>query len=157
MSEVPDMLPTEGVRPYTYDFIPQLKDLMPTTAGVPGVTYLQVVTGKHERFAQDDGWGDISGGSRIYTITGPEGSADMRLMCKGAPIIGGDPKSGARECMVDAKVEELTGLHVNGLPKELPTTANTAGTHTLSPEGPVVELDNPAEKSTPKPKGDTEK
>lgn len=117
MSQVPDMLAIEPNRPYTYDgHIPQLRELMPTTGGVPGVTYLQVTVG-NQRTAQDTGWGDISGGSRVYTIVGPKGIADMRLMCKGKPIPGGDTMSGARKCVVDAKVEDLTGLLITK-PKE---------------------------------------
>ena len=109
---------SEEVRPYTYDHIPQLRELMPTTGGIPGVTYLQV-TVSNQRTAQDDGWGNISGGSRIYTIIGPKGPADMQLMCKGKPIPGGDTNSGSRKCMVDANVEGITGLFVNP-PEEPP-------------------------------------
>jgi hypothetical protein len=155
------MVPFEDVRPYTYqNHIPQLKELMPRTGGVPGVKYLQVVTGKHERIAQDDGWGDIVGGSRVYTIVGPRGAAHMRLMCKGRPIPGGDPNSGARECMVDAEVEELTGLRVNGLEEPEPKprayedaeTIKGLGTFAAMPEGEPV-----PENSTEKSEGDTEK
>jgi hypothetical protein len=115
------MTPVEEIRPYTYDHIPQLKELLPTTAGVPGVTYLQCCI-QNQRKAQDTGWGAISGGSRVYTIQGPKGLADMQLLCKGKPIPGGDIKSGARKCMVDAEVETLTGLWVNGPPEEVTPT-----------------------------------
>ena len=107
MTETPD---------YTYNHIPQLRELMPKTSGVVGVEYLQC-TSNNTKQAQNEGWGGIVGGSKIYTIVGPKGSADMHLLCKGEPIPGGDVNSGARHCVVDADVEGLTGLNVN-LPEE---------------------------------------
>ena len=102
---------------YTYrDHIPQLRELMPKTGGVPGVKYLQCTLG-NLKLAQDDGWGNIVGGSKVFTIVGPKGSADMHLLCKGEPLPGGDVHSGVRECVVDAKVEDLTGLWVSGPPE----------------------------------------
>ena len=130
----PDVTAGETVRPYTYDHIPQLGELMPSTGGIPGVLYLQCTVG-NLRTAQDQGWGGIVGGSRVYTIVGPTGSADMHLLCKGTPIPGGDPSSGARKCVVDAAVEELTGLYVNAPPK--PPQAAIDGAEA---EGPKDEI-----------------
>ena len=114
-------------RPYTYNHIPQLPELMPSTGGVVGVEYLQCTVG-NLRAAQDvkeeDGgpWGGIIGGSKIYTIVGPEGSADMHLLCRGKPIPGGDVNSGARFCVVDGDVEQLTGLKVKPVEEPEPET-----------------------------------
>jgi hypothetical protein len=160
------MVPFEDVRPYTYqNHIPQLKKLMPQNGGRPGVTYLQCCI-HNLRKAQDmtekEGgpWGFISGGSKVYTIVGPRGAADMQLMCKGEPIPGGDPKSGVCECFVDGDVEELTGLRVNRLEEPEPKprayedaeTIKGLGTFAAMPEGEPV-----SENSTEKSEGDTEK
>jgi hypothetical protein len=126
-------------RPYTYDHIPQLKELMPTTGGVPGVTYLQC-TVENRRIAQDDGFFNDTATTEIYTIVGPNGTADMDLLCRGKPIPGGCTKSGARKCMVDARVEELTGLYVNGPPPEEKSEPEKAP----EKEDDLTRSDNPA-------------
>jgi hypothetical protein len=61
--------------------------------------------------------------------------------------------------MVDAEVEELTGLRVNGLeePKLSSTTTNSPSTPVLTHDAPVVELDSAPENSAEIPEGDTEK
>jgi hypothetical protein len=110
----------ETVRPFTFDHIPQLRELMPTTGGIPGVTYLQCTLG-NLRKAQDKGWGGIVGGSKVYTVVGPKGSADLHLLCKGKPIPGGDIHSGARKCFVDDLVEDMTGLFIE--PPEVPPSS----------------------------------
>ena len=98
---------------YTYHgYIPQLTDLMPKTGGRSGVTYLQCTVG-NLKLAQDAGWGGIVGGSKIYTVIGPEGAANMHLLCKGEPILGVDVHSSACKCEVDTDVEEITGLQIN--------------------------------------------
>lgn len=157
------MSEAQTYRPYTYDHIPQLPELMPSTAGRPGVEYLQCCV-HHLREAQDveekDGgpWGHILGGSKVYTITGPKGSADMHLLCRGDPIPGGDPKSGVRNCVVDAAVEELTGHFIEGPPKDEKSSKTKAyedaetieglGTLVPQPEGKPVAFDDAA-KGTP--------
>lgn len=88
--------------------------LLPATGGLPGVTYLQCAL-ENLRRAQDEGWGEVSGGSHVYTIANPERGAeiDMKLLCRGKPLWGRDLHSSRRECLVDQLVEERTGLRID--------------------------------------------
>lgn len=113
--QTPEALEEARAR-YTYDHIPSLKELMPTTAGIPGVEYAQVCV-HNIRLAQDLGWGRISGNQKVYTITGPTGSVDCELYCKGKPISGECPQGGRRVCSIDKEIVKLTGVR-NGPPPE---------------------------------------
>jgi hypothetical protein len=101
-------------RPYTYDHIPELVELLPNTGGQPGLTYAQVCT-HNARKAQDNGWKKVRG-AKVYSIVTNKGIADMELLCKGEQAKGLDTKSGKRECLIDWAVQDLTGLCPN--PKE---------------------------------------
>lgn len=102
---------TEEHRALTWHHIPSLRELLPKTGGIPGVTYLQCAVTNLRR-AQDEGWGKMVGGSLVYTIVGPEGEVDCELYCKGQPITGQPSSSGARRCEVDLMIEEATGLQI---------------------------------------------
>ena len=98
-------------RPYTYDHIPALKELLPNTGGQPGLEYAQVCT-HNLRKAQDNGWSRVRG-AKTYSIVTNEGIADMELLCKGKQAKGLDTHSGKRRCLVDWAVQDLTGLCPN--------------------------------------------
>jgi hypothetical protein len=98
-------------RPFVYYRIPQLRELMPKTGGLPGVTYLQCAV-INLRKAQDDQWKRVVNSS-TYTIVGPEGEIDCELLCKGRPIPGGDVFSGRRSCEVDTLIEEITRIPID--------------------------------------------
>jgi hypothetical protein len=148
-------------RAYEYDHIPTLKELMPTTAGIPGVEYAQVAT-TNIRMAQDLGWGRICGNQKVYTITGPKGSVDCELYCKGTPIIGEDHKAGRRVCMVDKDIRAKTGLdrtYSKGVenPREVHEESEKAALKALeapeeAPEMPKAEAVEVPLKSKPKAK-----
>jgi hypothetical protein len=99
---------TEQPKAYAFNKIPYLNDLLPKTAGLPGVIYAQVCT-HHARRAQDEGWLRVVG-TMVYTIQGPEGCADMELLARGKPIPGAGHLSGARQCLIDTEVYRLTGF-----------------------------------------------
>jgi hypothetical protein len=102
---------------YTYDHVPTLRELMPTNAGLPGVTYAIICTA-NAKVAQDEGWGSVER-SKVFTITGPKGSADCILACQGTPIRSLDTHSGARRVLLDDDIYHLTGLWQGQLPEHL--------------------------------------
>ena len=104
----PTEQPTPEAQAFIFTEIPSLKLLMPRTAGLPGVTYVQVTVG-NQRKAQDGKWVSVLG-SRVYSINGPNGRADMILMAWGKPIQGVGTESGARECLIDPETYVLTGF-----------------------------------------------
>ena len=68
---------------YFYDHLPSLKELMPSTGGVPGIEYLMVSTTNLRR-AQDEGWLRSSGSEqRVFTLEGPAGRVDCELYSRG--------------------------------------------------------------------------
>lgn len=94
---------------FIYDHVPNLRELLPTTAGIPGVQYAQVSV-TNLRKAQDEGWVKISGAQKLYTINGPSGKVDCELYAKGKPIPGQGVTSGARICYIDKDIYAKTGL-----------------------------------------------
>lgn len=112
-------------RPFYYDHIPQLSELL-RRGGLPGVEYAQVhvqnvVKARDPEFG---GWGRIRD-AQTYTIGGPRGEVHCELLCRGKPIRGVGPDSGARVCWVDDEVYELTG-HPNPDPEKGPKVEPTA-------------------------------
>ena len=114
---IEDELPIEVTLPYTYDHVPTLKELMPSTAGLPGVKYMQVCT-INVKPAEDQGWGPVSD-ARFYTIIGPKGQSHMMLASQGTPTPGASPGDGARRMYLDDDVYKLTGLWRGYYPKSL--------------------------------------
>ena len=110
MSTDTNVLTTDA--PYVFCFIPTLHDLLPNTAGIPGVEYAQICTA-NAKYAQDDGWGAVEG-AKFYSIEGPKGTASMVLAGKGTPIRGASPSDGARRCYLDEDITALTGLPTGG-------------------------------------------
>ena len=110
MSTDTNILTTDA--PYVFDHIPTLHDLLPKTAGIPGVEYAQICT-TNAKYAQDEGWGAVEG-AKFYSIEGPKGTASMVLACKGTPIRGASPSDGARRCYLDEDIAALTGLPTDG-------------------------------------------
>ena len=107
--------PIEDNESFMFQTIPSLKELLPSTAGIPGIQYAQICVNNMKR-AQNDGWKRIQG-AKIYTVLGPDGRADMELLAQGKVISGQAYDSGARRCWIDPNVYTLTG-HSN--PKEKP-------------------------------------
>ncbi len=103
--------------PYTFDHVPSLKELLPKTAGVPGVKYMQVCS-INAKPAQDEGWGPVEG-AKMFTIEGPGGYSHMALACKGTPVPGASDKDGARIMNLDRDIYRLTKIWLGKLPKEL--------------------------------------
>ena len=103
--------------PYSYDHVPSLRELLPQTAGIPGIEYIQVCA-SNAKVAQDTGWGPVHG-AKLFTITGPKGHADMLLACKGKPVQGASTQDGARRMFLDDDIYRLTGLWRGYLPKNL--------------------------------------
>ena len=101
---------------YTYDHVPTLEELLPNSGGRPGVEYA-IVSTLNMRKAQDEGWERLAGNQKIFTITGPAGSADCELFGRGKPIRGADASSGRRRCFVDGSVRDATG-HGRTAPKK---------------------------------------
>ena len=103
----------------TYEFthVPTLRELLPQTAGIPGVKYAQVCAA-NAKIAQDEGWGPVHG-AKLFTINGSKGSSDMLLACTGNPIPGASPHSGARVMVLDHDIYRLTGEWLGELPEEL--------------------------------------
>tara|TARA_Y100000590_G_scaffold413_1_gene607 strand:+ start:5162 stop:5530 length:369 start_codon:yes stop_codon:yes gene_type:complete len=114
---------------YIYDHIPTLRELLPSTAGVPGVQYAQI-SAKNLRRAQDEGWLKISGKQKIYTISGPKGTVDCELYAKGKPIPGQGSQSGARICYVDSEVYKGTGFKNPNIVPDIPQEKKTVNVPT---------------------------
>ena len=105
-------------RPFVYhNIIPKLgpafKDdkwpsLLGANGGRIGITYYQCPVAL-QRGAQDAGWGPTQD-LKLYTITGPKGSVDCVLLCRGQVLVGSDPLANKRECKIHPDIPRLTGL-----------------------------------------------
>ena len=98
---------------YVYNHIPNLRDLLSTNAGLPGVEYAQV-TLENLYQAQKSGWSKLSGHQKIYIIRGPKGEVACELYGKGKPIKGQNTMSGKRICWIDKAIRLKTGLGLKG-------------------------------------------
>ena len=105
---------------YTFDHVPTLRELLPVHAGVPGFYYLQSSLHNLKK-AESEGWLEVAN-TVTYTISGPSGSVDCKLLCMGARVPGSAYESGKRGCLVDHTIYELTG-HTN---TSAPQTATVA-------------------------------
>jgi hypothetical protein len=110
---VSDAAPGQLYRPrqFVFDHWPSLGELLPKWQGIPGYTYFQCCVTNLRR-AQDEGWVEVDN-TVIYTIEGPKGSVDLKLLCRGRRIPGQPHNSGARLCFADKTGEALTGLWIN--------------------------------------------
>ena len=106
-----------AIAPFTFDHVPTLKELLPLNIGVPGVVYNQICN-PNAKAAQDEGWGTVVG-AKLFTITGPKGSVDMVLACKGTPIKSASSHEGARKMFLDDDIYRLTGCWLGYLPENL--------------------------------------
>jgi len=112
----------------TYRLIPKLgparvgdshPSLLPILGGQPGLTYLQcpvtyLATAERD---PDYKWQGVKNTS-TYTLVGPLGQIDLKLMCSGTILQGSGSQSNRRECLIHKDVEEYTGLSlITGLPK----------------------------------------
>ena len=98
-----------------YDHIPQLEEMLPKYRGQPGFVYAQIPAQLRIR-AREEGWFDLDT-PYLYVIEGPDGEANMHLLTRGSHIPGQSPDSGARLCVVDEMVEDLTGHLIPRLDK----------------------------------------
>ncbi len=96
---------------WVFRYVPGLKKLLPKHAGRPGLEYMQCCVVNLRR-AQDEGWAEVEN-TVIYTIAGPKGAVDMKLLARGKITPGQPSNAGARLCYCDKSVELLTGLWVN--------------------------------------------
>ena len=94
----------------TFNYVPQLRDLMPRTAGLPGMAYAQVCLHNVRNVLADTTtqWYKVEG-TDLYTIKGAKGEAEMMLVCTGKPIPGQDTHTGKRICWFDEDIQPLTG------------------------------------------------
>ena len=104
--------PPRDEHDWVFGFIPNLRNLLPKMKGIPGFKYAQICTSNLWK-AQDQGWLEVDG-TAIYIIRGPKGDATMKLYTMGKRIPGQAHDSGARVCLVDKDVEDVTGLEING-------------------------------------------
>ena len=104
--------PPKDEHDWVFGFIPNLRNLLPKMKGIPGFKYAQICTSNLWK-AQDQGWLEVDG-TAIYIIRGPKGDATMKLYTMGKRIPGQAHDSGARVCLVDKDVEDVTGLEING-------------------------------------------
>ena len=102
--------PPKDEHDWVFGFIPNLKNLLPKLRGIPGFKYAQICTSNLWK-AQDQGWLEVDG-TAIYIIRGPKGDATMKLYTMGKRIPGQAHDSGARVCLVDKEVEDVTGLTI---------------------------------------------
>ena len=111
--QMPDTLGrTPGaLKSFVFKHIPGIKELLPKYRGLPGFQYFQCCV-QNLRRAQDEGWTEVDN-TFIYTIEGPKGSVDMKLLARGKRIPGQSHDSGARLCYCDTSVQPLTGLWIN--------------------------------------------
>ena len=100
-----------ALKRWVFDHIPSLKELLPQYRGLPGFEYMQSCV-QNLRRAQDEGWYEVEK-TVIYTVEGPKGAVDMKLLARGQRIPGQSHDSGARLCFCDTSVEPLTGLWIN--------------------------------------------
>jgi len=96
---------------FVFDHVPSLRELLPQFRGLPGFEYLQCCV-QNLRRAQDEGWTEVER-TVIYTIEGEKGRVDMKLLARGKRIPGQPHDSGARLCICDKTVEEMTGVFIN--------------------------------------------
>ena len=129
--------PPKDEHDWVFGFIPNLRNLLPKMKGIPGFKYAQICTSNLWK-AQDQGWLEVDG-TAIYIIRGPKGDATMKLYTMGKRIPGQAHDSGARVCLVDKDVEDVTGLEING---ENDGTINVTET---TEKGPSVSKDTGSE------------
>lgn len=95
----------------TFNYIPVLGPgpgtLMPRTGGIAGVEYAQICT-HHIVKAKRAGFGPIVD-AEPYVIVGPDGEAEVVLLCQGEPIKGASSLGGAQVCHLDREIFTLTG------------------------------------------------
>jgi len=96
---------------YVFDHIPGLPELLPQFRGIPGFEYFQCCVVNLKR-AQEEGWVEVIN-TVVYTVEGPKGRTDMKLLARGNRVPGASHNSGARLCRADLAVQELTGLWIN--------------------------------------------
>jgi hypothetical protein len=132
------------VAPLAYNFIPDLRWLLPKNAGRPGVEYL-TVSALNLMEAQNTGYSMIEN-SRMFTIQGSQGSVDCQLYGRGEPIRGIDSHSGRRVHKVDAFVVNMTGLRPSRFQEVVEFT------HTGAP----TPVPSTVAKPTPKPSSKAE-
>jgi len=99
----------------TFGYVPVLGPgpgtLMPRTGGVAGVEYAQVCTHHIVKAKRDPegSWGPIVD-AEPYVISGPDGEAEVVLLCRGEPIPGASSLGGAQLCQIDNEIYTLTGF-----------------------------------------------
>jgi hypothetical protein len=98
-------------RNWVFDHVPSLGELLPKHKGRPGFEYLQCTVGNLRR-AQDEGWTEVVN-TMVYVIEGPKGEVNLKLLARGRPIPGQPMDSGARLCLCDLTVQDLTGVWIN--------------------------------------------
>jgi len=113
---------------FVFDHFPSLRELLPKFRGAPGFTYFQCCVVNLRR-AQDEKWKEVDN-TVVYTVEGPKGSVDLKLLCRGKLTPGQPHNSGARLCYGDLTAEPLVGLWWN--PQD----------HT-EPEPPIEETPDP--------------
>ena len=144
-----DPAPPLVPRNWAFTHVPALGELLPKHKGRPGFEYLQCTVGNLRR-AQDEGWSEVEN-TMIYIIEGPKGEASLKLLARGRPIPGQSADSGARLCLCDKTVEELTGVWVNPHKHTEPEVAETAGESIIEPpSGGDTPKSDPSEPTTDK-------
>lgn len=126
-----DPAPPFQTRNWAFDHVPALGELLPKHKGRPGFEYLQCAVTNLRR-AQDEHWSEVEN-TMIYVIEGPKGEAHMKLLARGKPIPGQSTDSGARLCLCDKTVEELTGVWINPHQHTEPEVVETAGESIIEP------------------------
>jgi len=96
---------------YVFDHWPSLRELLPKWRGRPGFIYFQCAVVNLRR-AQDEGWVEVDN-TVIYTIEGPRGTVDVKLLCRGKLTPGQPHNSGERLCYADITAQELIGVWIN--------------------------------------------
>ena len=129
---------------YVFDHWPSIQELLPKWRGRPGFTYVQCCVANLRR-AQDEGWVEVDN-TVIYTIEGPKGSVDLKLLCRGQLIPGQPHDSGARLCYGDRTGEELTGVFIN--PHQHTEPAPAPAPVDLEPANPPPTLSSESENTT---------
>ena len=102
--------------PYAFDFVPELKDLLPETGGHPGLKYAVALL-EHAPLFQNDPemrWSQDPNYPHVFKVTGPKGFIHLQLWRRGKIIQGASTQSGARECSYDKEIAVRTGLTLTG-------------------------------------------
>jgi len=109
-----------------FDRYPNLYELVTPRIGVQYVLVLGNDVRRYQRVSKQgnqgrpEEWWDTIPNMPAITIEGPKGTADtVVLLGKGRPATGGSDLNGKRRFYVDAAIEEVTGLYVEGAPSEL--------------------------------------